>query len=537
VSTTYYARVRSRAGWLVWTLALSLVFGRIAAFNLGNYRPVTNDEVELMTVGYKLATRGVLGSDLYTGFFGADQHYMITLPLQQLLESISFRLFGPGVAQARWVSLIAGGSILWSVGWLAYRWHGLLAAIVCELLLVAWASNLTGAANGLPLFGVARAARYDVLAVAFAWLAIALLDATRCRARRGGGFTIGVCCGLATLSTFIGAFVVPVVALNWLWARRRSDGTLLWTIAGFALLVVPWTAYCLIYRADFASQLAVYGQRWSVFQPGFYVQNVVTEPARYQNLFSVSNASTWLLAIGIWPALAYVIWRARAPGTPGDRLVWSSLVIFAALLVLVDQTKTPLYAIVLLPSVCLALAALISGIIGWAWRHGSQPQLRIAATALSLLLAVAVGTDTNNAYQQSLRQAAEAGAYLSVGQQIDRGLPPGARVLGPERWWWALHEHPYSSLRSVWFQWTAQAASGATPSFSDWIPLTSADSIVVNDNVRGDIQDFSETLQQQFWTFLSTCTTQVVAIDDPTYLQIEVYAITHPVPPGCPVQA
>ena len=65
--------------WLVWTIALTLVFGRVAVYNLGNYRPVSNDEMELMAVGYKWATRGVLGSDLYAGFYNADQHFLITV--------------------------------------------------------------------------------------------------------------------------------------------------------------------------------------------------------------------------------------------------------------------------------------------------------------------------------------------------------------------------------------------------------------------------------------------------------------------------
>src|SRR5207249_2486475 len=38
----------THAAWALWTLALTLAFGRIAAYNLGNYRPVSNDEVELM---------------------------------------------------------------------------------------------------------------------------------------------------------------------------------------------------------------------------------------------------------------------------------------------------------------------------------------------------------------------------------------------------------------------------------------------------------------------------------------------------------
>src|SRR5216683_5569814 len=98
----------THVAWVLLTLAVTLVFGRIGAYNLGNYRPVSNDEMELMAVAYKLASQGVLGSDLYAGFFGADQHFLITLPLQQVFEAASFRLFGTGVAQMRWVSLVAG---------------------------------------------------------------------------------------------------------------------------------------------------------------------------------------------------------------------------------------------------------------------------------------------------------------------------------------------------------------------------------------------------------------------------------------------
>jgi hypothetical protein len=109
-------------------------------------------------------------------------------------------------------------------------------------------------------------------------------------------------------------------------------------------------------------------------------------------------------------------------------------------------------------------------------------------------------------------------------------LAPGAKILGPERWWWALHGHSYISLRNLWFQWSA---SGGTLEFVDLVTWSQADSLIVNDNVRGDVLDFPEALQRQFWTFLSTCTTPLTALNDPTYLQIEVYAITRP----CAVRA
>ena len=144
--------------WALWTIALTAVFGRIAVYNLGNYRPVSNDEMELMAVAYKLATQGVLGSDLYAGFYNADQHFMITLPLEHVLNAAIFKAFGPGVAQMRWVAVVAGLALLWSVSWLSYRWYGLPTAVISGLLLVAWPSNVTSAPNGLPwLTRVARA--------------------------------------------------------------------------------------------------------------------------------------------------------------------------------------------------------------------------------------------------------------------------------------------------------------------------------------------------------------------------------------------
>src|SRR5258708_36954631 len=111
-------------------VALTAVFGRIAIYNLGNYRPVSNDEMELMAVAYKLATWGVLGSDLYAGFYNADQHFMITLPLEHVFNAASFKVFGAGVAQMRWVAVVAGGAPLWIGSWRASRSHGLGPSIL-----------------------------------------------------------------------------------------------------------------------------------------------------------------------------------------------------------------------------------------------------------------------------------------------------------------------------------------------------------------------------------------------------------------------
>jgi hypothetical protein len=116
--------------------------------------------------------------------------------------------------------------------------------------------------------------------------------------------------------------------------------------------------------------------------------------------------------------------------------------------------------------------------------------------------------------------------YLSAGAQIDSALPSVGVVLGPERWWWALHDHPYISLRSLWFQWVASDRLGMHPEFTDLAARWQPESVVVNNNIRNDLLAFPTTLQDQFWRFIQQCTTQVAEIDDPTYFETQIYRVT-----------
>ena len=536
--------VKAHTPWVLWMLAVTAVSGRIAIYNLGNYRPVSNDEMELMAVAYKLATRGVLGSDLYAGFFNADQHFMITLPLEHVFNAASFIAFGTGVAQMRWVSVLAGVALAWTVSWLAYRWYGLATAIICGLLLVAWPSNLTAAPNGLPWLGVTRAARYDILAVTFAWLAIGLLYALL-RSPHGAtaraktiAIGVGIACGLASLAQFMGAFVFPLVVVNWLWSRGRrglTEAPLYLIAVGAAVVWLPWVVFVAQNHADWTAQLTVFGtSRWDVFNPSFYLGNVWNEPARYQDLLRTGPAedpgapnsltSQAFLAITMGPAVAYLTRRTPRTRAIGDRLLWSSLVIFSGLLLLVDQTKTPLYAIILVPSVCLAVAVLSLAV----WNLRSRRVNVVVPRVVLACLGLAIAKDGIAAYQAYLAQAAQVSQYLGVGVQLEQAIGRGEVILGPERWWWALHDHHYASLRSIWWQWSADAS--ANKQFADWVSSPQADAIIVNDNIRDDIHAFPEALQQQFWAYVSACTTPVLDLTDASYLRIEVDRVTRPPP-------
>src|SRR5262249_52450874 len=236
------------AVWLAFTAAATLWFVAAAARDLPNFRPISNDEGELIEVSHVLANYGVLGSNLFAGCFGAESHHLWTLPPQHVLDAVAFRMFGEGIAQARWVSVVAAVAVLWSVGWLARRWFGLAAAVASEVLLIAWRSNLTDGPTGLPLLDVARVARYDVLAVAFAWLAFVALDAMP--RPRLGAFVAGVCAGLAALSQFFGIFVLPVLLLN-----SHCKSRWRWLLFGTAVVVAPWLVYVAIHAGDLGPQL------------------------------------------------------------------------------------------------------------------------------------------------------------------------------------------------------------------------------------------------------------------------------------------
>ena len=519
--------MRESALWLGATAVITGVFARLAVHKLADYRPVSNDEVELMAVGYKLATTGVLGSDMYVGFFGGDAHHFETLPLQHVLEALAFRVLGAGVLQARLVSVVAAVVLLWVVGWLAFRWYGVATAIVAELLLVAWRSNLTVAAEGLPLLGIARTARYDVLAVAAAWLAIAALEATLRRPSRLTALAIGVAAGLATLSQFFGVFTVALTAVAIAWTVpavwRRSIAS--YALLGFVLSVTPYAIFALIHLPDALGQLSAFGDRGDFTRPAVLLQNIVTEPARYTDVLARADAGSgpWLLAVGSWPALAYLSWRNfRAAHTPGDRLLLLSIVTFTALLALLDRTKVPLYAVLLWPSICVCVAVAAVDAARWGLSRSEAKRARPAAAVVAAALAATLAWDSAVGYQAEWFAADRVTPYLALGEQIGAALPEGAVIVGPERWWWALREHPYVSLRNLWFQWSA----GLAADFHAQVAAMKADTLVLNVNTEADIGAFPPTLQAQFWKYIADCTEQVARFDDANYFDTTVYRVS-----------
>ncbi|MFZ0547652.1 MAG: hypothetical protein WAM60_19550, partial [Candidatus Promineifilaceae bacterium] len=130
-------------------------------------------------------------------------------------------------------------------------------------------------------------------------------------------------------------------------------------------------------------------------------------------------------------------------------------------------------------------------------------------------------------HRLALQTARETIPYLAVGEQIESALTPGAVILGSERWWPALKEHPYLAINTLWAQWRLDDANNNAPDFHDQVKAASAEFIIVNNNIRDELPLYSPRLQTQFQDLLARCSIPVANWTDTNYGRIEIYQLTN----------
>lgn len=531
---------RSSLFMLAWLAGLTTFFAAATTVNLANYRPVSGDDAWILSASYKLATQGVFGSDMYAGFFNADQHYFIALPGQHLLQALALWVSGDGLVAARWTSVLGGGLLLWSVTLMAWRWYGTPVATLTSVLLLFWQPALVGH-EGVPLVSLARSLRYDLTAVAWTWLALLFLDALLRRPARLRAVATGCCAAAALLTQFFGAIVTAVVALAWLGQRRKqtlSSPYTRWLLSGFLLLVGPYLVYVATHRQDAWGQTVYLKGSRTAFSAQAMVDNVLREQERFNPLLEESGggAGSLLLLLGTWPALAYLGLRLRRKDNLGDRLLALTLVCTPVLLTIFETTKAPIYALPLLPALCVSLALPLGRLLEAAFvRPAAGAWLPRRAAAIAVLAVMALIVDHGaDFYRQDRMWALNVTDYHALGATIDDALPAGAKVAGSERWWWPLRAHPFLAVNNLSLQWRIARDRGRqTPSFAALMGATGVDSLLLSRNVRGDMSRAPEALQHRFWEFVETCTILQEQWDDPWYGELSLRAVR----PACSSRA
>ena len=520
--------------WPLLLISLIAFYSSAVGYNLANYFPVRGDEVLTMSASHKLASTGVLGSDLATGLSDADRRFFLNLPVQNLLQAPVFAIAGTGIWQARLPSLAAGIAVITLTAWFTRRAFGPLAAAITSVALVFWRSNLIGTEPRPPLVALGHSGRYDLLVVAFLWATIVLLHACLLRPRRITATLAGVSAALATLTQFYGIAAVILIAVAYImrWGRAVwREAVPRWSVLGCLLVLLPYGVFVALDADAFLAQAALHGPRVQFFEPQFWLRNLLNESARYASLTEPSilgiggawALGPWMIFIGAAPGIVPLIVSSRGSGAV-RALPWLSLAVPFAVLALVEQTKAVLYASLIVPSLCVCLGCGLDAMIRRRpFDRGSIVGRVLSVVSVALLIVLIV--EGFRGYQFSLRESRHVSPYLGVGRQIASFMPDEGAVLGPWRWWWALGDRRYMGVNGFWWQ-SQRVSDRGDASLRDEVAAKNVKYLIVDRDFQGDLNRTVPSYRQDASEFIDKCSSVAGVVDDATYGRIEVRRVS-----------
>jgi 4-amino-4-deoxy-L-arabinose transferase-like glycosyltransferase len=434
----------------VLTPSHALLSAVLAAYLIGSlagldvYPTVGQDEPWIASAPYKLATEGVLGTDLFAGLAGMERHHYQHMPVYPILEAAVFRVAGVGVSQMRLLSVIFGLLLLvasFCVGRLIGDDRvGLVAVLLLVLLRLGGGDDVTG----ILLLDRARVNRYDIAVPVFGLLAFAAYVRATSSRRRWDWAWVGFSSALAGLSHLYGMFWAVVLGGLCFWrggrhAFRTSD---IWLAGlGFAVAVAPWILYILTGWTDYVGQMRTVADRFDVLSPAFYLSNAMfgDGPISLRWLLETIRAlpfdriGAWTALIGVPAAAATMLQTEPRPESAARTFAWAAigqLLLFVVLL----RVKTVSYMIALWPLGALCLAWL--GVRLWDRRRG---WLRVALALLAAAIAIEGGARILHARAVASRMT----PYHWYTAQVAGCIPAGSLALGLQHYWLGLRQFPY----------------------------------------------------------------------------------------------
>ncbi len=511
------------------------IYLAVSIIGLAIYPPVGEDEPWIASASYKLATEGVYGTDLFTGYYGSEHHLYNLNPLYHYLLAGVFGMAGVGVPQMRALPLLFGLALL------------IVTALTARQILGKWFVNrtlylllflrLTGLDTGfgIPLLDIARIGRPDIAVPVVGLIAFLLFE--RWSRNDTGGWrhiAVGSIIGVASLFHLYGAFWLPALLVLMLvreGPRILRDRRAYLMIAGFILPWVPLAIYIATGWDDFLGQTRFVAGRFDLFDPGFYLHNLLHEIDRYAALRLVRRdgavdllrPGAWIALIAIPTALFMMLRRGKISRYDGPFSVALVLTVQAVLFALLLSIKFFNYAIALWPLAVLCIAWL-GGVL-----MGRRPRaVRIAV----LLLLVMTGVEGGVKIIQVRRAISRSTPYTDYTDAVARYIPPGSRVLGLQHYWLGLHRYDYRS----WLLPVIRTDSAFT---RDPIPLDRAmeeaapDVILIDLHMRKYFAEVADPANPRHAHSLELerymdrhAVVLAGAVDDATYGRVEIYHIT-----------
>ena len=504
--------------------------------NLANHPVPTDDEVWILSASHKLATEGVFGTDLFTGFYRAEDVYLFNMPLHHIVLAAVFKAVGTSILAARLVSVLYGLLALALVYLLAKQVGGVAVGVLALVLMLLLRLNI-GYDTGLPLQEMARTIRYDLAPVPFTLAgALVLLKPTPVRCAIAGGLL-----SIATLMQFYGFFMLPIAALYLLWDSTplRTRLTLVAITAAASMIVAaPYGVYVLANYHDFEGQTSTLERRIRFTDPDFYITNVKREtkrfPFQWQDAKQVlTNRPSARLAVivGLPVSAALAGWTALRQKSAAHRLLFLTLAGLPLQFAVLDSPKIYFYWIAVMPYLCIGLAYLIvTGLrqlpplsletLRAPLRHVVPAGL--AAMAAGLLMIVLV--EGTYAQVQGARAWNDATDYLSLRDKLDDSVPPGSKVLGATALWWAMPDTDFRSYYMLFYSTNVKIAEHPT-TITAYLDDFGVEYIVLNRTSRMFLQRLISSDKVELGTYLAKSGDRIDYFDDRSYGFIEVWKI------------
>lgn len=519
--------------WVLWLTAISIILISRIAPNLSYYPPLGSDEGMILSPAYKLATQNIFGSDLYRGFYDADQRFYILPNFHSLLLGVVFKLLTPSIETARYVSLISALILLWAVSYLSGRWYGLGAGMLTAILLSLWCSYFGDNPYGLPWISIARSVRYDGSALALFWLSLVLLDRYLEKPRTKTALLLGIFCSATSLSQFYTALILPIVAILLFWKQRSSVLRVranAWLVLGLAIVFVPYLIYILLDPVSFIGQNTVgYAFRAGFTDPLFYLGNIANEGKRYQVIFAQATTDTssssvrvaaLLSIVSIGVALILLIYRLRKHQNQGNMMLTVTLAVSFISLTVFEMTKAPLYTIALYPALCIALGALFRHV----WYLNRARLYRIGTLFAATVLLIGIASKTQSAFASEPDNAHATSSFATLTDRVFNVLPQRSHILTSDRIAWLLRDNAPISSNNLVREFQKASGDGRTLVIPLWLRQNQIEILLFDDAAFGDVARIP-ALYEIFLGFLEKCTTQTDLFKDPTYGWIHTYRI------------
>jgi len=345
-------------------------FVSVAAQGLATTPLPDTDESMMLQISYEMLNHGKLAFPMKRFYGGNIENAWHSLtPVAFVTLSGFLKVFGWGLVQGRAYNLITAVLLLLMLYLLARKLFSWQLGITAVVLIISD-----------PLFMArSRLLRYDLLAAAFALLALYLYE--KAEESKGKWYYVGsgVAAGAGVMSHTNVLYILAVIAALMFFKDRWKlfrKGKLYLFGAGALAAMAYEIVFALVDYRNFLLQTRKDDVHFAVLEPLGWLNNLTTEPGRYLLWFEARGSridtATLLLHVFLLAAIVAIIYLlARATVQISRGRAWEdprvSIVIATVIIVLffavVTQRKVTQYVVHLAPWFALCVAILLRDVV------------------------------------------------------------------------------------------------------------------------------------------------------------------------------